>query len=163
MGVKRHEKLSGANFSSSADNTYILGCGALNRRCHYSICVHFLIAVEEKRIGESFPDCQAALRRGECQAFKMREEEKKKGESIYYVKRKERIKAPEERPVVRHKRPTPIKIAKPTPNLDDEMIGADMSAVITHAVKEESKPVLIKPRFDEDPIQFAKRYLRESR
>ncbi|MET2951240.1 hypothetical protein ABXV18_24470 [Vibrio owensii] len=124
--------------------------------------MNFLIAVEEKRIGESFPDCQTALHRGECQAFGMREEEKKKGEAIYFVERVDRIKSPVDRPVT-YKRPTPFKSRKPLPDIDDEMIGADMSAVITHAVKEESKPTLIKPRFDEDPIQFAKRYLRESR
>ncbi|CDT53875.1 hypothetical protein VCR15J2_390109 [Vibrio coralliirubri] len=164
----RHERLSGANVSASCKNTHIIGCGALNRRCHYSICVNFLMAVEENRIGESFPDCQTALRKGECIAFTMREEEKEVGKGLYFVERKEVIKTPIAKPYSStSKRRSFSSTTKPTPqkskpkSIDEEMMGSDMSVAINAAIHRESKtPSVIKPKKGETPIQFAKRYSR---
>lgn len=140
--------------SGLCSNSHTIGCDALCRRQHYCVCVNFLKAVEDGRIGESFLDCQRAVRNGNCVAFKMREEEKSANAALYYTKRKAIIRVPVDRPLAPSKPKTKSVVKK---SMDEMMIGSDVTAGIRADVRT-LKADYPKPKFGEDLLTFALRF-----
>lgn len=140
--------------SGLCTNAYTLGCDALCRRQHYCVCVNFLKALEENRIGDSFLDCQRAVRSGNCVAFEMREEEKTKNIAIYFEERRHPVRQPIDRPLVTKKKNIRSVIKKTS---EEVMIGSDLTAGINSSLTTPPSPYP-KPRLGEDLLTFALRF-----
>lgn len=77
--------------SRSGKNAYYHFCDIRGAKQNYSVCLHILKARDEDRIHrDDFVDCQRACLRGECEALKMRAQEKAAGRALFYTPRVER-------------------------------------------------------------------------
>lgn len=79
--------------SKTNDNRFIHWCDAHDQRRLYNICVKLTEAYKADRIEpeDIYGDCANAMRRGTCNALKMRNEELDKGEPIYFLAKEDVI------------------------------------------------------------------------
>jgi hypothetical protein len=76
--------------SVSADgkrNAFYTQCVELQTRRPYAACQHILDHRDDEGIESIYGDCLTAIRRGRCSASDMRDEEKLKGQAIYFTER----------------------------------------------------------------------------
>lgn len=77
------------NDSKRGDNTYILRCDSYGGSRHYAVCIHIMERIEQKRPRSTETSCVKACAEGECVAMKMRREERKAQESLYFMARED--------------------------------------------------------------------------
>lgn len=74
--------------SRSGTNAHYHFCHIRGGQQNYGVCLFILEANDQGRLdADSFIDCQRACTRGDCEARKMQEEEKKAGRALYYKPR----------------------------------------------------------------------------
>jgi hypothetical protein len=76
--------------SASADgkrNAYYTQCKAIESTKPYAMCQYIIDHKDDGSMATIYSDCLTAIRRGNCAAVGMREEEKLKGQAIYFIER----------------------------------------------------------------------------
>ena len=73
--------------SAGGDNTHSVWCNQLQQQKAYAACIHVNARNSEGKLSEAYSECATAIRRGYCEAVKMREKEKEAGEALFYVPR----------------------------------------------------------------------------
>lgn len=73
--------------SKRGDNTTLVNCGTYGGHRHYAVCCHIVERSEKGQVRSSDVACARSVANGECPARKMRLEERKAGESLYFTPR----------------------------------------------------------------------------
>lgn len=75
--------------SKRGDNTHMVNCAVYGGHRHYAVCCHIVERCEKSQARPGEAPCAKAVIHGECPARKMRLEERKAGESLYFVPREQ--------------------------------------------------------------------------
>lgn len=71
--------------SAGGDNSYYVDCDHVQHKKAYCACLHIIARHKEGMLGEDqHTDCQNAILKGGCESQRMRAQEMKAGEALYY-------------------------------------------------------------------------------